>query len=663
MRKKNVRGVISIVLSFVLMLSLFVGLGIDSYADEETSELPTGLKEPVIEYEEVSPEEFDKLLEEARIEEEKSNAESGFYKATDGFWSQFSQPYYNYSFSKLNSNQQSFYYTLYNKFYSMIDGGSDCTKTTTDGNGKLCYLTPVAEFTGLSAEEAQNVGLLLMYDRPELYYINEVVKVYYEPGNNRWCISFGVYDGLQTGAARATAASQMKSKINWYLNQVSTGDSAYTKEKKIHDLLIDNCYYGNSNTRYNQSCASVFLNTGGETVCAGYSEAFALLCYARGIQAVSVTSKGHEWNMANIDGYWYSVDATFDDTSGSRYKFFNKSESTMTSLDSVNHSIESLWSSVGRPSCPYDWGNAPSQSGTTWYNGRDYSGVYNFNDYINNYADLKAAFGSNPSGAIEHFVNCGMNEGRQAKSTFDVVSYRNQWSDLRRAFGWNNLRAYYEHYLNCGFWEGRAATGCSTVLNPLQDFFGYDCSAIYNYQYYIENNPDIRNAFNGDDTATFIHFLTCGMNEGRRACTNFDVYSYRNQWSDLRQAFGWNNLSAYYSHYLNCGRFEGRAATGCDTLQNPICTFFGVDFSSVYDYNYYNAVYADLRNAFGGDDGALFVHFLTSGMDEGRRAKSTFDVHKYISNYEDLRRAFGWNIRDYYLHYVSHGVYEGRIAS
>ncbi len=661
MKKRFFKRVASIAIALTLVLGLFAVSEINVYAEEE---LPTGLEKPIVEYKEVTEEEFNKAIAESKSASENVYNEYVYgesaYKGTDSFWSQFSKPYYDYSFSRLSDSQKSLYYNLYQELYSMIEGGVNLTDNALDDKGKRHYLTNPVFCSGLSEDDAMEVAYLIAYNAPEFYFVSQYISIVHDGRTGRYGVRMGVYDGMQSGSSRAYYASLIKSKINWYLNQVSTSLSAYDKEKKIHDLLIDNCHYGSSNTSYSQSCASAFLNPGGETVCAGYSEAFALLCYARGIPVISITSSDHEWSQVQLGNYWYAVDVTHDDAKGSRYRYFNKSDNTMRTLGRAAHTIEGFWSSVGRESCPYDYGSEPASGGTTWYNGVNYSNVYDYNYYINTYADLKAAFGSNPSGAIEHFVNCGMNEGRQAKSTFNVVSYRNQWSDLRQTFGWNNLPAYYRHYNDCGAREGRTATGCNTVQNPLHHFLGVDISPIYNYQYYINNNPDVRKAFGGDDTATFIHFLTCGMNEGRKSCENFDVYSYRNQWSDLRQAFGWNNLKEYYIHYSNCGRYEGRAGTGCNSLQNPVHVFWGYDYSPVYNYEYYKSHNADLRKAFGDNDMDYFVHFLTCGMKEGRQGNSGFDVYKYAGNYPDLFRSFWFNLPDYYIHYIVWGRTEGR---
>lgn len=368
MKKRSLKGTVSIIMALALMLGLFAIPEINAKAEEEN---PTGLKEPVVEIKDVSEEEFSEIVEESQKADVETFVES-CYKGTDAFWYQFSSPYYNYSFSRLNANQKKLYDALYNKLMPCIDGGADFDYDA----GLGVYLTPAVQYTGLTQDEAINVAYLLMYDTPELYFLSQYVRINTVNYYGQMAVRIGVYDEMHTGAQRAYYASQIKSKINWYLSQVSTGASAYNKEKKIHDLLCDNCYYGDSATSFNQSCASVFLNPGGETVCAGYSEAFALLCYARGIPAMSITSTGHEWNQVKLGSYWYAVDVTWDDTGSSRYKYFDKSDNTMLMLSRSSHTIEYLWTVVGREKCPYDWGNEQPYSLS--------SSIYLYNHSYNN---------------------------------------------------------------------------------------------------------------------------------------------------------------------------------------------------------------------------------------------------------------------------------------
>lgn len=194
--------------------------------------------------------------------------------------------------------------------------------------------------------------------------------------------------------------------------------------------------------------------------------------------------------------------------------------------------------------------------GGSVYNGVDYSAVYNFNYYIENNKDLYDVFRNEPDKAIEHFVNFGMNEGRQGNETFNVEGYRNRYLDLRRAFG-SDITKYYYHYINNGEKEGRDGSYISKITQHETFFGGTDFSPIYDYEYYIEHNPDVKNAYGGDDISTFSHFISCGAYEGRRACQNFDLWTYIINNADLRQAYGWN-LFQYMLHYIYYGQFEGR---------------------------------------------------------------------------------------------------------
>lgn len=101
-------------------------------------------------------------------------------------------------------------------------------------------------------------------------------------------------------------------------------------------------------------------------------------------------------------------------------------------------------------------GSTEYVNAVTVYNGVDYRLVYDYNYYINKYPDIKATFNGDERATLQHFVNHGMNEGRQAKATFNVYTYKRTYSDLRSAFG-NNLQAYFMHYINHGYSEQRIA--------------------------------------------------------------------------------------------------------------------------------------------------------------------------------------------------------------
>lgn len=302
----------------------------------------------------------------------------------------------------------------------------------------------------------------------------------------------------------------------------------------------------------------------------------------------------------------------------------------------------------------------PNVDADAIFDGVNYADVYDFDYYIEHYPDLKAAFGNDRIRALEHFVVCGMSEGRQARGTFNVASYKNRYVDLQKAFG-SALKSYYLHYIECGKKEGRIATddGSSepgSQKEGVTKYRGIEFKPIYNFNYYIEKYPDIKLAYGKDPEKALEHFVRHGMKEGRSGNADFNVHAYKSNYSDLRAAFG-NDLEEYYIHYLTYGIKEGR-----DCALVAVTTYRGVDYSAVYNFEYYIERYPDLKAVFENDPVGALEHFLTYGIKEGRQASEKFNLVAYKNNYNDLRHAFGDNNKAYVEHYIAYGATEGRDA-
>ena len=198
-----------------------------------------------------------------------------------------------------------------------------------------------------------------------------------------------------------------------------------------------------------------------------------------------------------------------------------------------------------------------------------------------------------------------------------------------------------------------------------------DYSAVFDADYYLKNNPDVAKWANNDKDKALQHFINYGMAEGRRGNEAFDVQSYYNEYADLRSAYG-TNISKYYIHYMKWGKNEGRHGTGTTSIKDAIVTIAGVDYSPVYDLNFYLDHNSDLKKAFVKttgtgvtlvDDNAALRHFVRYGMAEGRRGNEAFDVRSYYNEYPDLRSAYGTDTAKLYGHYLRYGRAEGRHAN
>ncbi len=189
---------------------------------------------------------------------------------------------------------------------------------------------------------------------------------------------------------------------------------------------------------------------------------------------------------------------------------------------------------------------------------------------------------------------------------------------------------------------------------------GVDYSAVYDYNWYIAHNPDVKAAFNGDQVKTLQHFINYGMKEGRNSKEDFELISYMKAYPDLRSAFR-NDNAKYYIHYMNYGKKEGRVTKGVKELRGATSSYDSIDYSLVYDYKYYTTHNPDVKNALGVyNDFGIMEHFVRYGMKERRQGNDTFDVRSYTNAYQDLRVAFGIEWDKYYLHYIKYGNREGR---
>ena len=119
---------------------------------------------------------------------------------------------------------------------------------------------------------------------------------------------------------------QLTAKMNQLalpiLQQASKLKTDWEKALYFHDYIIEHTTFntGRDTDGYaDQNVSSVFL--GGNSVCAGYSRAFQLLCRSIGIECVYVTGPAtkngqriqHAWNFVYLDGNWTWIDCTWDD--------------------------------------------------------------------------------------------------------------------------------------------------------------------------------------------------------------------------------------------------------------------------------------------------------------------------------------------------------------
>lgn len=205
--------------------------------------------------------------------------------------------------------------------------------------------------------------------------------------------------------------------------------------------------------------------------------------------------------------------------------------------------------------------------------------------------------------------------------------------------------------------DDNATQELETPIVPVLEYQGINYSLVYDFDYYINRYEDVFSQYRRDPEGAIEHFVTIGMKEGRQGIESFDIDVY-SRYSDLKRAFG-NDWSSYYHHYMTYGFMEGRLSIEPVFTEYPT-VYDGMDYSLVYDYNFYVGKYPDLKRAFWSNPSAALKHFVECGMREGRQAAEGFIVQSYRARYLDLRKAFGSDLPSYYRHYIEFGYKEKR---
>lgn len=81
-----------------------------------------------------------------------------------------------------------------------------------------------------------------------------------------------------------------------------------------------------------------------------------------------------------------------------------------------------------------------------------------------------------------------------------------------------------------------------------------------------------------------------------------------------------------------------------------------------FNASYYANHHADVYKTCGDDAKALYNHFITSGIKEGRQSSEQFSITIYKNNNQDLVDAFGDDLIKYYNHYIESGYKENRVS-
>ena len=159
--------------------------------------------------------------------------------------------------------------------------------------------------------------LQILNNHPGLFYVKSEIKWTHSSQDFVWKYTV-------TYISTKEEFSQQKKKFeiaaDQAVAQVEPSMSDLEKALVVHDYLVQNCEYDYERYSANRVPAVSHTAYGGlvekMAVCDGYGKAYAYIMKDKlGIPCELVSSEkmNHAWNLIQIDGEWYHVDATWDD--------------------------------------------------------------------------------------------------------------------------------------------------------------------------------------------------------------------------------------------------------------------------------------------------------------------------------------------------------------
>ena len=214
----------------------------------------------------------------------------------------------------LNKNQKAVYDVAYKALMKNEEGAS----------------LPV----GVKEDEFFDVMYALQYDNPEAFWWDGGYRYWY---NGDGIITNFIFKNWLDSSELEKKYEEFWNATAPILFYASTLPDDMSKIKYIHDYICLSTEYDTESYEANNtggklqtaySCAVEY-----KTVCAGYSALFQYYMQNLGIPCAYLSSNGHAWNFLKVNGQYYQMDVTWNDT----YRippYYNLTHEEMQKLDS-----------------------------------------------------------------------------------------------------------------------------------------------------------------------------------------------------------------------------------------------------------------------------------------------------------------------------------------
>lgn len=185
-------------------------------------------------------------------------------------------------------------------------------------------------FRNISQEEMKTAYSSVRLSHPEFFYLDSTYECR-TTGSTVTLFPRYKYTADEIKAMRLV----YEEKLSEVVSGVPAGADDFEKVLYLHDYFVKNYEYDESLTI--RDAYTFFTQKTG--VCQAYMLAFIAAAERLGVESVPVTSDAmnHAWNLVRVDGSWYHLDITWDDTglmpSLTSYAYFLQSNAGLAAYD------------------------------------------------------------------------------------------------------------------------------------------------------------------------------------------------------------------------------------------------------------------------------------------------------------------------------------------
>lgn len=180
----------------------------------------------------------------------------------------------------------------------------------------LKAMAPSFPVPRLESHELAEILLQLRLDHPEIFYVTNYSYRFYREASHVELVPEYLFDKKKLLSHQQALTARIDK-----LTRPMKGKSDWDKLLFVHDFICQNVHYDKLKKPYSHEILGPLAQ--GVSVCEGIAKAVKALCDALGIWCIipicgNNPEKGikyrHTWNIVRLDGKYYHLDATFDNT-------------------------------------------------------------------------------------------------------------------------------------------------------------------------------------------------------------------------------------------------------------------------------------------------------------------------------------------------------------